>query len=56
MLYEVITDGSSLDTGALQAAIDACAARGGGTVYVPAGRYRTGTLYFRDNITSYNFV
>jgi polygalacturonase len=44
-------DGRVLDTPALQAAIDACAAGGGGTVFVPAGRYRTGTLFFRDDIT-----
>ncbi len=39
------------DTSALQAAIDACSARGGGTVLVPAGRYLTGTLFFHSNIT-----
>jgi polygalacturonase len=44
-------DGQTLDQAALQAAIDACAACGGGTVYLPAGRYLTGTLFFRDNIT-----
>jgi polygalacturonase len=44
-------DGVTLDTIAIQAAIDACAARGGGTVTIPAGRYLTGALFFRDNIT-----
>jgi polygalacturonase len=31
-------DGKSLDTVALQAAIDACTRDGGGTVLVPSGR------------------
>ena len=44
-------DGAALDTPALQAAIDACAARGGGTVHIPAGHYLTGALFFHDNIT-----
>jgi polygalacturonase len=44
-------DGITLDTAAIQFAIDACTARGGGTITVPAGRYLTGALFFRDNIT-----
>lgn len=44
-------NGQILDTPALQAAIDACAENGGGTVYLPAGQYVTGSLFFRDNIT-----
>lgn len=44
-------DGQTLDACAIQAAIEACAERGGGTVYLPAGRYLTGSLFLRDNIT-----
>ncbi len=44
-------DGHTLDTPALQSAIDACHQNGGGTVWVPAGQYVTGTLFLRDNIT-----
>jgi polygalacturonase len=46
-------DGQTSDTRALQAAIDACGGRqgGGGTVYLPAGRYRSGALFFHDNVT-----
>lgn len=33
-------DGSTDDTKAIQAALDACAARGGGTVVVPSGTYQ----------------
>ncbi len=43
-------DGVSLDTPAIQAAIDACHAAGGGTVLVPAGRYVTGTLQVRSRV------
>ncbi len=35
---------------ALQAAIDACGAAGGGTVYVPPGNYTTGTLHLRSHV------
>jgi polygalacturonase len=38
-------------TAPVQAAIDACHARGGGTVYVPPGEYTTGTLVLKDNVT-----
>ncbi|HYK92170.1 MAG TPA: glycosyl hydrolase family 28 protein [Acidobacteriota bacterium] len=36
---------------AIQKAIDACAAAGGGTVYFPAGAYTTGTIHLRSNVT-----
>jgi Glycosyl hydrolases family 28 len=35
---------------AIQKAIDACAAAGGGMVYVPPGEYSTGTLYLRNHV------
>jgi polygalacturonase len=43
-------DGKSLDTRPLQAAIDACAQRGG-TVYLGAGNYVSGTLRLRSHVT-----
>jgi polygalacturonase len=46
-------DGVRLDTKAIQQAIEACAAAGGGVVYFPPGKYLTGTLYLKSNITSY---
>lgn len=53
MEYGAKGDGLTLDTSALQAAIDACAAQRGGTVFVPSGIYLTGTLVLRDNVTLY---
>jgi polygalacturonase len=44
-------DGKTLDTAALQAAIDTCARDGGGTVLVPAGKFVIGTTELRSNIT-----
>ncbi len=44
-------DGTTLDMQAIQSAIEACAERGGGTVYLPAGQYLTGSLFLRNNIT-----
>ena len=45
-----VGDGVTLDTKAIQAAIDSVAAQGGGMVEVPAGVYLTGSIWLRDNI------
>ena len=45
-----VGDGVTLNTGALQRAIDACSSRGGGTLSFPAGRYLTGTIQLKDNV------
>ena len=44
-------DGKTLDRDAINKAIDAAAAAGGGTVYFPAGTYVTGSIRLRSNIT-----
>jgi polygalacturonase len=44
-------DGHTLDTAALQKAIDSCTADGGGTVLVPAGTFVIGTVELKSNIT-----
>jgi hypothetical protein len=41
-------DGRSIDTAALQKAIDTAAERGGETVVLPPGRYLSGTLHLRN--------
>src|SRR5215213_5501874 len=38
-------------TEACQAAIDACANAGGGTVRVPPGEFSIGTIQLKDNVT-----
>ncbi|HEY9174222.1 MAG TPA: glycosyl hydrolase family 28-related protein [Verrucomicrobiae bacterium] len=44
-------DGMTLDTAAIQRALDAAGAAGGGRVRVPAGRYLTGTVHLRSHVT-----
>ena len=43
-------DGAAKDTKALQAAIDAAYAAGGGVVRVPPGRYVTGSIFLKSNV------
>ncbi|MFN8009429.1 MAG: glycosyl hydrolase family 28 protein [Terriglobia bacterium] len=38
---------------AIQSAIDACAAAGGGMVYLPPGQYTSGTLHLRSHVRFY---
>lgn len=45
-----IADSTSLNTEAIQKAIDKCHQMGGGTVKVPAGIYLTGTIFLKDNV------
>ena len=49
--YGAVSDGTTLNTAALQKAIDTCNAEGGGTLAFPAGRYVTGTIQLKDNVT-----
>ena len=51
--FGAVGDGNKLDRKALQAAIDACAAAGGGTVYLPPGRYLSGTLLMKSHVGLY---
>lgn len=49
--YGASGDGKTLDTNAINHAIEACAKAGGGTVTVPAGTYLTGTITLRSHVT-----
>lgn len=48
--FEATANGKTLDTRAIQKAIDECNKNGGGTVEFPAGTYLTGTLFMKDNV------
>lgn len=48
--YGAKGDGKSVNTSAINQAIAACAKAGGGTVYVPAGEFRTGTVVLLSNV------
>lgn len=50
-VYGAKGDGTTLDTAAVQAAIDACTHDGGGTVLVPAGTFVIGTVELKSNVT-----
>ena len=43
-------DGVTKDTAAIQRAVDACNAAGGGTVEVPPGTYLSGTIYLKSHV------
>lgn len=48
--YGAVADGVTVNTAAIQAAIDDCAAHGGGRVTVPSGAFITGTVYLKSNV------
>lgn len=49
--YGAKNDSSALATTAIRKAITAASAKGGGTVYFPAGKYLTGPIHLKSNIT-----
>src|SRR6187549_755485 len=52
-LFGAKGDGKALDSAAINKAIDAAAAKGGGTVFFPAGTYRSFSIRLKSNITLY---
>lgn len=51
--YGAIADGTTLNTRAIQSAIDDISSRGGGLLVFHAGRYMSGTLYLKSNVFLY---
>ena len=49
--YGAVGNGTTMCTEAIQKAVDACSAAGGGTVYIPAGRYLSGAIFLKSNVT-----
>ena len=48
--FNVVSNGTTLNTRSIQAAIDYLAEQGGGTLVFSVGRYLTGTLHLRSNV------
>ncbi len=48
--FDAMADGATINTPAIQSAIDACARDGGGTVVVPAGVFVSGALFFKPGV------
>lgn len=48
--YGAVNDTTQLSTAAVQKAIDACSAAGGGRVVVPTGNYKIGTIILKSNV------
>jgi hypothetical protein len=51
--YGATGDGQTLDSAAINKAIDACNAAGGGTAYLPPGVYLSGCVILKSNVTLY---
>jgi polygalacturonase len=49
--FGAVGDGTTKDTAAFQKALDACAAKGGGEVIVPAGNYLIGSIELKSHTT-----
>jgi parallel beta-helix repeat protein len=49
--YGAVAGGDKLNTVAIQQAIDAAAARGGGTVVIPGGIFRSGSIFLKQGVT-----
>jgi polygalacturonase len=52
-MYGATGDGKTVDTKAINDAIDAAAKAGGGTVFFPAGTYLSYSIHLKSNISLY---
>ncbi len=51
--FGAVGDGKTLDTAAIQKAVDTCAAEGGGKVCLRSGTFLAGTIILKSNVTLY---
>ena len=49
--YGAVADGQTLCTAAIQKAIDECAVNGGGVVRLSGGKFLSGTIFMKSNVT-----
>jgi len=49
--FGAVGDGTTLNSEAIQKAIDQCYTTGGGKVIIPSGKFLSGTLQLKDNVT-----
>jgi len=49
--YGAIGDGKTINTQAINNAVNACASAGGGRVIIPAGTFITGTVHMKSNVS-----
>jgi polygalacturonase len=51
--YGAVGDGKTIDSKAINSAIEAASNIGGGTVFIPAGNYLCGSIHLKSDITLY---
>lgn len=51
--FGAVGDGKTINTKAIQSAVDACTKNGGGKVFVPAGEFISGVFQLKSNVTLY---
>lgn len=51
--FGAVADGTTINTTAIQRAIDTAAAAGGGKVEIPAGKFRSGALFLKPQVELY---
>jgi polygalacturonase len=51
--YGAVADGKTVNTKAIQKAIDDCSSSGGGTVTIPLGQFLSGTIYLKNDVNLY---
>ena len=48
--HGAVADGKTINTAAIQSAIDAASAGGGGRVVIPKGVFRSGSIFLKQNV------